>query len=123
MREIIFRGKRIDTKEWVKGSYIYAHKWNWDGSAGHLICDIYGVNKTQVIAETVGQYTNLTDKKGKEIFVGDILKNKWGDLYLVVEETTRIVLKGKNNHIHTWKYAHSYEIVGNIFDNKELLGE
>ena len=121
MKEILFRGKRIDTKEWVEGSYIYAHKWNWDGSAGHLICDIYGVNKTQVISETVGQFIGLTAKNEKMIFVGDVLRNHYGDLFLVVDEGTRVVLRTTKNKVHTWKYVHRYEIVGNIIDNPELF--
>ena len=133
MREILFRGKRIDTKEWVKGSYIYAHKWNWDGSAGHLICDIYGVNKTQVISETLGQFTGLTDKNGKKIFEGDIVRQDNGIAQVIewiswdYEDTEDNVMigtfmcKDKNGE---WTYISKRdEVIGNIYDNPELLGE
>lgn len=127
MREILFRGKRIDTKEWVEGSYIYAHKWNWDGSAGHLICDIYGVNKTQVISETIGQFTGLTDKNGKRIFEGDIVA--YNELHIDGKEYQEIgYFECCENfvsfRIHGKQITPFYcEVIGNIHDNKELLGE
>jgi len=53
MREIIFRGKSVDSKEWIFGDYYYGEF---------------------VISETVGQYTGLKDKNGKMIFEGDVVR-------------------------------------------------
>ena len=72
---IVLNGEKIKG-EWVQGSYIFAHKWNWDGSEGHLICNIYGTDKVQVIPETVCEAVRgLTDRNGKQVFEGDIFKN------------------------------------------------
>ena len=71
MREILFRGKRIDNGEWVEGYYSYAH--NGYNSEKHFIQDkITGID-IEVNPETVGQYTNMKDKTDKKIFDGDIV--------------------------------------------------
>lgn len=71
MREILFRGKRIDNGEWVYG---YAVKGN-DKKGQMFIAKSIGVGfftggmtADEVISETVGQYTGLTDKNGNKIF-------------------------------------------------------
>ena len=138
MREILFRGKRCDNGEWVQGFYVRAdHHWHKNGiHKDWIICGASANggwfalhNKYAVKAETVGQFTGLTDKNGKKIFEGDIIGyHAQGDIFVnfgVVcwdEEDARWAYQ-----LNTMKpgfYMHNpntVEVIGNIHDNPKLL--
>ena len=117
-REILFRGKRVDSSEWFEGSYWLSRSAVRETT---YITDGYG-NLFCVIPETVGQYTGLNDKNNVKIFEGDILKFRSG-IYSVEwdnEHSKFLQRDGQfSRELHFW-IAKS-EIVGNIHDNPELL--
>ena len=133
MREILFRGKQKDNGEWVEGYYNYATDgYNLEL---HLISDkITGIH-TEVIPETVGQYTGLKDKNGKKIFEGDIIrvehdlwhgenkKTRESDIGVVLYNTNTaefgVKINGYNNclTLRRWKGDFN-EVIGNIHDKK-----
>ena len=133
MREILFRGKRKDNGEWVYGFY-----FEEIGSFIKEKPSSVSTNTYLVIPETVGQYTGLTDKNGKKIFEGDIVKAEC-DLYHGENKKERVTHIGtviydkkfcqfginvagfsKCYVLNRWKGDYN-EVIGNIHDNKELL--
>ena len=118
--EILFRGKRVDNDEWVYGflrcrNYIDVwtpHTWTEeDGSVGEYAT----VESYQVKLETVGEFTNLTDKNGNKIFEGDIVYN--GVFKAQVE-----FINGRFSPFGSdIFFADECEVIGNIYDNKEWL--
>lgn len=127
MREILFRGKQKATGKWLCGDL---RQWSEKRKG---ICD-YALRRTlDVHPETVGQFTGMIDKNGKQIFEGDIVKDHGGIVYPVVFELTGFHLKYAPPHSHGFHYdllplcnywhAHGaiIEVIGNIHDNPELL--
>ena len=132
MREILFRGKQTDNGEWIEGAYSPFHlNFGEREEKPHIIIisddeDIDGL-WCEVIPETVGQYTGLTDKNGKRIFEGDIvsLVKHDGLIYKVVYVPCRYELvnsKGVNCFVLDIYKSENIEVIGNIHDNPELLG-
>lgn len=128
MREILFRGKRMDNGEWVYGDLMHKH-YNFDTKATKVIHN--NVMKYKVIPETIGQHTGLTDKNGKRIFEGDILaftdrltRVEWHDYCgcwdcIYIKSVNGYSTKADKRVPSKWK--HNGEIIGNIHDNPELL--
>lgn len=125
MREILFRGKRIDNGEWVEGSLL---AWP-DGSTE--ICYDNPENddeflKSIVYPETVGQYTGLTDTNGKKIFEGDIVdiipENEEVGIIEWADDEAMFMLNSDGWCANFDNYYSSdVEVIGTIHDNTEFL--
>lgn len=124
MREILFRGKRIDKSEWVYGSYCYAELLNKSGYE-HLIIEQSAEGKSHnVVVESVGQYTGLTDKNGTKIFEGDIVTMpRYGSgkhKSVVYFKNGKFAVNGSNYNFKDI-CPRNMKVIGNIHDNPELL--
>lgn len=117
-REILFRGQRLDDDEWAYGDLL--HLPNGD------VVILSDKGYTKVKPETVGQFTGLTDKNGNKIFGGNIVKclsleygyvNK--EVYYA-EDRARFVLGSLGSDYDFEEYI-NVEVIGNIYDNPELL--
>ena len=134
-REIKFRGKRLANYEWCYGSLLV---WaNGECTILEKSDSSNAVWKREIDPNTVGQFTGLYDKNGKEIYEGDILmcigqrednkgrkytrkvSFKNGSFCMSVPEYN--IDSCLNNHIVNGKL--NWEVIGNIYDNKELLEE
>ena len=143
MREILFRGKRKDTSEWTEGltvfkldKYVYMCKSSMCEITYDLQHNIKAITSknpffVEVIPETVGQFTGLTDKNGKKIFEGDIVSfaDCWdtqhkGVVYWCSGSYNVDCSKSDNEEdkdifrLFT-AYACGAKIIGNIHDNPE----
>ena len=122
MREIKFRGKSIVTGEWCFGD-LFQH-----GDQKFIMANN---RNTEVDPETVGQYTGLRDMDSKEIYEGDIIQTYDPDEgYAVVryDETETefyTLFVSENSYYGLGRDFNSEDIavVGNIYDNPELVGE
>ena len=121
MRDIMFRGKRVDNGEWVYGYLCSAR----------TICTISpmgNVDEYVVDPNTIGQYTGLQDKNGNKIFEGDIvLKRTYnGKKPFPVTFDSGMFHCGYGGGSSTATHGYTLddrqiEVIGNIFDNPELM--
>jgi len=146
-RNIKFKGKRVDNGEWVCGSLIelttgyyivpidaYFNEIKYDIAKDLVINALWEHNDFyEVIPETVGQYTGLKDKNNVEIYEHDILRITIYDMYgkIVVNKKCKVifqdggfgVLWGHNKSFTNLNafYNYKFEVIGNIYENKDLL--
>lgn len=141
MREHLYRAKRKDNGEWVYGSLISLTQGEFIVFTDHyntvnidlhekLLCNALWEDNDfdEVNPETICEYTGLTDKNGNKIFERDILKAHHNDYpYLVSYEECRFKIEDKwGNRIKMTQDAINWfevEVIGNIFDNPELLND
>lgn len=137
MREILFKGKKKDNGEWIEG---YLMDGGMPGEKrifiGKLVIGKWTVTADEfdeVDPDTICEYTGLTDKNGKKIWENDILMAHLDESYPedATYETVEWGVAGWVGHetgstdkeyLNKFDLEH-YEVVGNIFDNKELLQE
>ena len=121
MREILFRGKRVDNSKWMKGDLI--------GVPSHPHIENNVPDLRAVIPETVGQYTGITDKNGVKIFEGDIVVWDYNeaDFDGSTHSTPELVRWDKDccgfivNDDGEGTIDENCRVIGNIHDNSELL--
>lgn len=137
MREIIFRGKSKNDGEWICGGAVHQTDCYGDEVDRWFIIDgtetfDYDIGEPiRVISETIGQYTGLTDKNGKKIFEGDIVKCISSfdakDMVVIFEaaEFHLVDCQRYKNYTECCGYRHfgtlETEVIGNIHDNPELV--
>lgn len=134
MREILFRGKRLDNGAWVYGCFNHIPCGRFRNDE-YCIQTIKGNGRIgrlyDVDPDTVGQYTGLTDKNGKNIFDGDIVqmpfwRSKKSGLFMkgIVEfhnAAFSVLWEHTEYGRNFLGYIDDLEVIGNIHDNPELL--
>ena len=135
MKEIKFRGKRVDNGKWIYG-HLRNKESEYDDGMFKSVPFIYDENQDymishEVIPETVGQYTGLKDIKGKEIYEGDILGGIFNSLYIRFCDNCKqyqlfslnecMACNGDIQWSEFIEELPNIEIIGNVYENKELL--
>ena len=136
IREVIFRGKRTDNGEWVCGYYTKA-RYFLNKKEMHIIfepdveafphCEFTGYE--EVLPETVGQYTGLTDKNGVKIFEGDIVRHdeNYHDMVISydVENWGGWLYEDMDDNMQAYSIYEfclkDIAVVGNIHDNPDII--
>jgi uncharacterized phage protein (TIGR01671 family) len=136
MREYKFRAQKVTTKEWVYGTFVIIRNVfdENDQEEKIMFFDNPYIHGSEIIYDiwievkrgTVGQYTGLRDKNGKEIYEGDIVK--YHDHPTGMEDGVGSVYYKNGKWMAQWTmiplgdFGKAWvEVIGNIFENKDLL--
>ena len=126
-REILFRGWNKKNKRWIYG-YYFTYRGNHFISPDDKVNPLDTYKDYVVDADTVGQYTGLTDAKGKRIFEGDIIESggyKHVIQYYEREARYKALLDGIQSSScgieQQWIDEHKKVVIGNVHENKELI--
>jgi uncharacterized phage protein (TIGR01671 family) len=141
VREIEFRGKRVDTGEWVYGAFVPDALETPDndlitwGFIRRYNRDIGKMETIEVARESVGQYTGLCDKNGQKIYEGDVLHieiHNWAKKDDILSSANEVVKFQNGKFGFDWGFRRefktmdcfcetTFEIIGNAHDNPDLL--
>lgn len=140
MREILFRGKRKDNGEWIEGGiYVEGKKCfvtrsiryipdtrDWDTVEYYEKHPVYKMDTVEVVPETVGQFVETKDKNKKRIFEGDILRKTNEGRHPEIFTACIYSDFPEKEEVYYSPFEHftescEYEIIGNKYDNPELL--
>ena len=134
MREVLFRAKRLDNGEWIEGYYASKGKGT-DLEKHFIVSSTFDSNTNaypfyftdiEVDPKTVCQWTGLTDKNNRKIFERDILSHDEVGNIKVQFKNSEFLVHGITHNMFSTLLSSVYrgcEIIGNIFDNPELIGE
>ena len=125
MREILFRGKTKETGEWKYG-FVAKNKYYSETEWVIVIEDDegYWAYWAEVIPETVGQFTGLTDKTGKKIFEGDIVLTEGHSIGVIryLSDEALFAVNFPSRLLSLRNATSEYiEVIGNIYDNPPEL--
>lgn len=117
-REILYRGKQKGSGDWVEGVPVQHSDGDWQIQGGYSDAGW----RVTVIPETICECTGLTDKNGRKIFGGDIIKDiDYGIMKCIYLHGSFVWYKEDGFKIECMKYVPVIEIIGNIFDDPGLL--
>lgn len=136
-REILFKGKRIDNGEWIEGYYCKRKTGHYDNVGFHdeykdcIIVEFSdgGITWYDVDPSTICRYIGESDKNDQPIWENDIVEGSWwdgGKKYKHIGIVTYLGSSYKVVGVNEFSGYHdelngSYEVIGNVFDNPELL--
>lgn len=125
MKEVKFRGKRLTDGAWIYGSLVNIEEDRY------AVLPVINTMRDETIAmyevdpDTVGQYTGLKDKNGKEIYEGDIIEVDWLGEPSIVKwyKDGFMAYPYRSIGYHLCEVVADCKVIGNIHDNPELIKE